>query len=431
MLNKISKTQWITILLFGLCGQFAWTIENMYFNVFLYKTITTDSRAIATMVAASAIVSTLATLLMGVVTDKLGKRKGMIVTGYILWGLSTLSFGFLSLENVHRWFPQVNAVTFTVGLVILMDCVMSFFGSTANDAAFNAWINDITPSKQRARVETVLAVLPLISMLVIFGGFDALTQKGNWQLFFFIFGIGTVLVGLLGIFLFQDAPQLKKAQGRPLKNILYGFQLKVIKKNPILYGSLTLLALAGISTQIFMPYFIIYIQEYLKIQNYALPLGIILVLSSILSVFSGKPIDQFGKFTSLPGAILIEVLGLLGLFFVRDFVLVILFGILTVTGYMMVTACLNGVVRDFTPKDRSGHFQGVRMIFNVLVPMIIGPYIGSFVIRGSKSEYVELGQVKEVPTPNIFFAAAVVIILLLLGQFIFKNKWQEAKNYDR
>ena len=30
---------WAALLVFGLFGQIAWVIENMYFNVFLYNTI--------------------------------------------------------------------------------------------------------------------------------------------------------------------------------------------------------------------------------------------------------------------------------------------------------------------------------------------------------------------------------------------------------
>ena len=55
--------------------------------------------------------------------------------GYLLWGLSTLSFGFITVENAARWFPAANAAHAAALLVVVMDCVMTFFGSTANDAA--------------------------------------------------------------------------------------------------------------------------------------------------------------------------------------------------------------------------------------------------------------------------------------------------------
>ena len=75
-----------------------------------------------------------------------------------------------------------------------------------------------------------------------------------------------------------------------------------------------------------------------------------------------------------------------------------------------MTAALGANIRDWTPRGRVGHFQGIRMIFAVLLPMVIGPAIGAAVIRGSDSTYVELGQVKTVPTPGIFLAAALVLL---------------------
>ena len=39
---KIAGRTWAVLILVGLSGQFAWTLENMYFNVFLYNTISTN-----------------------------------------------------------------------------------------------------------------------------------------------------------------------------------------------------------------------------------------------------------------------------------------------------------------------------------------------------------------------------------------------------
>ena len=425
--KKLTKKNWSSILVFGLFGQFAWTIENMYFNVFMYNTITTDSRILANMIFSSAVVATLTTLLMGALTDKVGKRKLFIVGGYILWGISTLSFGFISVERITALFPHLNAVVFAAILVIVMDCVMTFFGSTANDAAFNAWINDITPKEQRGRVETILAVLPLVSMLIIFGGFDWLTQLGQWQLFFLIFGVLIIIGGIAGLFLIEEGQVPEQEETAYFSNIIYGFKLKVAKANPILYGALLLLAILGVSTQIYMPFLIIYMQEFLALANYTIPLASILILSSVISVLSGKWIDKFGKIKMLTYFIVIGALGLFLLYFARSLVFIIIAGVLTVASNMIATACINGIVRDFTPKDRSGHFQGVRMFFYVLFPMAIGPYIGSFVIRGSGQVYEELGTIKEVPTPTIFIASGFVMLILLLARFAMSQLWKEGK----
>ena len=37
--RKIPLRLWFNIILFGLMGQIAWNIENMYFNTFLYNNI--------------------------------------------------------------------------------------------------------------------------------------------------------------------------------------------------------------------------------------------------------------------------------------------------------------------------------------------------------------------------------------------------------
>ena len=204
MTTKLGARKWTALILIGLFGQFAWTIENMYFNVFLYNTISTDPGYIAAMVGWSAAAATLTTLLMGALSDRLGKRKAFICAGYLLWGLSTAAFGLITPENAARLFPRANAAAAAATLVVVMDCVMTFFGSTANDAAFNAYVTDVTDETNRGRAESVLAILPLISMLIIFGLFDGLTQQGKWKEFFGIFGAAVSAVGVIAVFLVKD-----------------------------------------------------------------------------------------------------------------------------------------------------------------------------------------------------------------------------------
>ena len=102
---KITGRTWAVLILVGLSGQFAWTLENMYFNVFLYNTISTDPAYIAAMVAASAVAATVTTLLMGALSDRAGKRKPFISVGYVLWGLSTAVFGFITKDAASKLFP--------------------------------------------------------------------------------------------------------------------------------------------------------------------------------------------------------------------------------------------------------------------------------------------------------------------------------------
>ncbi len=409
MTTKLGARKWAALLLVGLFGQFAWTIENMYFNVFLYNTISTDPRYIASMVGWSAATATMTTLLMGALSDRVGRRKVFICGGYLLWGLSTAAFGLITPENAGRLFPAASAVTSAAVLVVIMDCVMTFFGSTANDAAFNAYVTDITESSNRGRAESVLAVLPLISMLIIFGVFDGLTQQGRWKEFFGIFGLSVSAVGLISIFLIRDEA-IKTREKSVFRNLLYGLSPMVIAANPALYLSFAAFCLFSVAVQVFFPYLIIYLQNYLGIQDYAIVLGVVLILASAVSVVSGRFIDRIGKLRFVFPAAMVMLAGLLGMVFVRKSGGVMIAGTVMMSGYMMVSAALGANIRDRTPKDRVGHFQGIRMIFAVLLPMVIGPAIGAAVIRGSDSTYIELGQVKTVPTPGIFLAAALVLL---------------------
>jgi MFS family permease len=429
-MTTLTKRIWASFLIIGLVGQFAWTIENMYFNVFLYNTISTDPNNIATMVAASAIVATLTTLVMGALSDKLGRRKVFICCGYILWGLSTMAFGFITVKNVQVWFPAANAVATAAALLIVMDCVMTFFGSTANDASFNAYITDVTNTQNRGKVESVLAVLPLVSMLIIFGAFDSMTQQGHWKEFFAIFGAMVSLVGVLALFLLKDK-KIEKKDDYYFKNLIYGFRPTVMRENKHLYLALSALGLFSVAVQVFFPYFIIYMQNYLEIDAYAIVLGIVLIIASIVSVIGGNFIDKVGKMKFVLPAAAVMLAGLVGMFFVRSMVLVIIAGAVMMSGYMLVTASLSATVRDYTPVDKVGHFQGIRMIFAVMLPMVIGPFIGAAVIKNSSSTYMDLGVVKNVPTPSIFLASAVVLLLVAIPVFLLKRRERNENTLGR
>ena len=425
--HKLGMGTWVVLLVFGLIGQIAWMVENMYFNVFLYNTITGDTKMIATMVAASSIVATVTTLLIGALSDKLGKRKGLMVVGYLLWGLSVMAFALVSVSGLEQFMGAAAAVQTAAVLVIVLDCVMTFFGSSANDAAFNAWVTDVTDETNRGRVETVLAVLPMAAMLLVFGVLDGFTAAGEWGKFFLIVGGLTLVGGLLGFVLIKEPEGIRKSEGGYFSSIFYGLRPSVIASNPNLYLSLAALAIFGASQQIYMPYLIIYIQKYLGIQSYAVILGVVLVVSSVVSVLMGKTIDSKGKLTVAFPAVAVAFVGLILMYVARSVTTVVIFGIVMLGASMVLTACVQGLIRDYTPENKAGRFQGIRILFQVLLPAVTGPYIGSLVIAGSGQTYEELGVIKQVPTPGIFLFSGVVLLLIVLPLFLLKDR-TERKN---
>lgn len=420
-MQKLTGRVWASFLVIGLIGQFAWTIENMYFNVFLYNTISTNPDYIAVMVAASAIVATLTTLLIGALSDRMGRRKIFLIVGNLLWGGSLFAFGFVRVDLVAELFPFADAVATAAIIVIILDCVMTFLGSSSNDAGFNAYVTDTTTKENRGRAESVLSILPLVSMLIIFGIFDPLTRSGQWQLFFTIFGVAVSVSGILAIFLVKETKR-PTVSSSFLRDILHGFSPSVIRANKMLYITLCTFCLFSISVQVFMPYFIIYMQNYLGFDNYAIVLGIVLITASVASVVAGRFIDKVGKLRFLLPATAVMFAGLIALFFTRTFVPVILAGIVMMSGFMILTATFSAMIRDYTPVGKVGHFQGIRMIFAVMLPMVIGPAIGSLVIKNSDSTFIDLGVVKHVPTPSIFLASGVVLLLIIVPIVFMKRR---------
>jgi MFS family permease len=62
-----------------------------------------------------------------------------------------------------------------------------------------------------------------------------------------------------------------------------------------------------------MPYFIIYMQNYLGFDNYAIVLGIVLIAASAASVAAGRFIDKVGKLRFLLPAAAVMFAGLIAL----------------------------------------------------------------------------------------------------------------------
>ncbi|PWC04289.1 MFS transporter [Agromyces badenianii] len=412
--SRLGGRRWAVLALVGLVGQIAWTVENMYLNVFVYDTITDEPGVLAAMVAASAVAATLTTLVVGAWSDRVGRRRVFVAGGYVLWGLSTAAFGLVTVDGLAGAASVAGAATLAVLVVIVLDCLMSVLGSGANDAAFNAWVTDVTDSTNRGRVEAVLAAMPLLAMLLVFGGLDGLTRAGEWRAFFLVVGIAIVIVGVVAWFLMRDAAMPQRQPDGVWRSIAFGLRPSTMRANPALYITFSAWAVFGTSTQVFLPYLIIYLQRTLRIEGYALVLGVVLLGASVVSILGGRIIDRFGKVRSILPALAIYLLGLLLMAFVRDFTWVIVAGLAMMSGFMLVVAAIGAASRDATPPDRAGSVQGLRMIFAILIPMVIGPFIGAAIISGAGETYEELGVVKQVPTAGIFVAAAVVAVVVVI-----------------
>ena len=418
-----SKRFWVSLVLFSLVGQVAWVVENMYFNVFIYKMFSASAGDISLMVGASSVIATLTTIFIGALSDKTGKRKLFISGGYVLWGISILGFALVRQDVIGAMFPTATSIAaICITITIVLDCVMTFFGSTANDACFNAWLTDVTEDKGRGRVEGINAMMPLMAILVVFGGFMSfnLDLAESWTTIFIIIGVLVIALGIAGIFLIEDKTTKLESNKNYFKNIVYGFRPSTVKVNPVLYLTVIAYAVFCISIQTFMPYLIIYYEVSLALTDYVLIMAPAIIIAGAITAVYGRYYDKVGFWKSIIPCLLSLALGYVVLGCFTDVILVFVGSLLMMTGYLAGMAVFGAMIRDYTPEGKAGSFQGLRIVGQVLIPGIIGPAIGAAVLANADFIIGSDGTKSFVPNQNIFWAALVSLVLAAAVAYLVK-----------
>ena len=421
---------WPALIIFSLTGQVAWVVENMYFNVFIYKMFHASAEAISLMVGASAVAATLTTVFVGALSDKIGRRKIFLCGGYILWGISILAFTLIREDVIRSVFGAgVSVAAAGVTLVIVMDCVMTFFGSSANDACFNAWLTDATAKGGRGAAEGVNAMMPLVAILVVFGGFMSfdLDRQESWVVIFAIIGFAVLLIGLGGFFLLTETGEKKPENQNLFGNVIYGFRPSVVRENGPLYLTLLGFVIFNISIQIFMPYLILYYDVSLGMDNYVLVMAPAIVLAAVVTVFAGKYYDKAGFLRSVLPALLSLMAGYVVLTVFRTTIPVFVGSLLMMSGYLSGMAVFGAMIRERIPEGKAGMFQGLRIFAQVLIPGVIGPAIGAAVLRNAEQIVNDDGTYSFVPNVNIFVAALAAAALVLVFVLAAKRAWEKEK----
>jgi MFS family permease len=419
--RRIGKRNILSILFLGTAGQIAWSVENSWFNTFVFDRITTDPTPVAWMVAVSAITATITTIFMGILSDrtsgKWGKRKPFIVFGYILWGLIT------AIYPMVEWIQMIGVA---ILIVIMTDAVMTFFGSMANDAAYNAWLTDIGHSSNRNRIQSINSITIYVAAITSLVAAGVIIDIFGYFVFFYILGGVVTITGVIATFLIESTPIEKdrlKIEKSFLKEFADIMNPRILKENRILFLLFLSMALGSIGSQVYMPYLFIYMEHYIGFSKTELSIfgALFLLLTVVILIIAGIYSHRINRKTlvvigSILGALLTILLGFTSFLTQGNSSLRImsfLLYFLATIPSLASSVAFGGWIFDNYPEGDVGKFQGIRMIFAVLIPMVLGPPIGSVIISTFGIPIAE----GYIPTPEIFIFGGLISLLSVIPIF--------------
>lgn len=427
-MKKKNINFWLLVWGLGIAGQLCWNMENQWFNTFVYAKIAKDPTIISWMVGVSAAATTLSTFLFGCVSDRKGKRKIMVAVGYILWGIFTIIFGLTQYISGSTAANAAAVMSVAGVAVVAADAIMSFFGSMGNDVGFNAWINDHMNDDNRGQLGAALATQPVIGTIAgtVVGGI-LVGSDDNYMRLFLVMGIVVICFGIYCLFAMKDSESLK-----PSKRGTFSQQFFSILnfKNYIKH---TELALVNLSLAV---YFIAFNMYFTHIGNYMIYYlgfsadmmgyteGVALILAMLCTIPCTRLLNK-GKAPELCSAATIinsVGVGILGIFIRPDninpntlFNPVLLIGVFLLgVGYVLFLQSITVWSKQLYPEESRGQFEGIRILFFVLIPMIVAPLISNPIIKKSGKFVDENGFTEYLPTHTLFIVGAVLVLLTLI-----------------
>ena len=409
---------WFLVWSLGLAGQICWNMENQWFNTFVYAKIGKDPAIITGMLIASAAATTFSTFFFGTWSDRLGKRRHFIAAGYILWGIFTIAFGLTQ-------FISPSLYVFAGTMVVLADTVMSFFGSMGNDAAFNTWINDIMTDRNRGQMGAALATQPVLGTILgtVVGGM----LVGN--------GDHVIAFGILSFFMMSAADDVapsKRGTFRSQFFSVFNFR-KFMQLKELLFVNLAV-SVFFIGFNAYFAYLGNYIIYYLGFT--ADQMGIIEAVPLVLAMLTAVPVSGlinrgkqrevavFGCILNAVGLAVMTRVSPVGLDTSKLFHPVIFGGILLVgIGYISFLQSVKIWAKQLYPADSRGQFEGIWILFFVLIPMIGGSLLGQLAVKRSGETFVDAvsGQTQYIPNGSIFAYGLLAILLAIVPLLLTKR----------
>jgi len=425
--------KWIIIWTLGLIGQIGWNVEGTWFNTFVYEKIDKTPSIITPMLIMSAFATTVSIFLFGTLTDRTGKRRTLVSSGFVVWGILISCFG------LTQYIAKSNLL-FAVVSIVFLDMLLSFFGSMSTDVGYSTWLTDIMNDSNRGQIGGAIAVQVVLGQLLgtVIGGY-LVGSENNYIRLFIVIGTLLSFFGMISVFLFDKKDDAKPSvNGSFSKQLASVFNFRNLLKNKELLWVNVAVAIFFVGFNIYYPHLGNFLTQYLGYS--AEQMGIIEAVPLVLAMLITMPVSKYinrNKFIEVVSlSVVVGLAGNLMMFSVtpeavdteKTFNMTIFTGILLVgISYVVMLQATKTWTKNLHPKETKGQYEGLWAIAYAFIPMLFGSNISEWLVKNSgESLFNEITERYEyIPNGKLFFVGAIISTFSIIPIIITKKYIKE------
>jgi MFS family permease len=247
---------------------------------------------------------------------------------------------------------------------------------------------------------------------------DRLVKALDFFAFFIIIGVMVSSIGVAALFTLKDAPGLKAKQDPKgfWHQFFSVFNYRTVRENKELFWVFVIMMVYFIGFNVYFPYITIYFINYLgmDIGLTGIVQGVSLLAAVLFTIPAAKYIDTGKNTFVIRVALIFNIAGLVTVSFSHVIITLGLGMLLTAIGYVIILQTLTAWFKNLYPVDQRGQFEGIKQLFFVCIPMIIGPTISNIVISNFGVEGVVNGKEGMIPNEVLFAVSAGLTLLTFL-----------------
>ena len=259
---------------------------------------------------------------------------------------------------------------------------------------------------------------------MLIGGSD------NYMRLFVVMGGFVILFGIAAILFMKDAPQLKPSKNGSFgKQLFSAFNFRELIKMKELVWVFLVLTVYFIAFNVYYPHIGNYMIYYLgfRADSIGIIQGIALIVG-MLSVVPASKILSKNKFvlaTSIAVLLSFVGVGIVGLFGRPENVdpstiwnWSLLSGLFFFgCGYIMFMQVTSVWMKQLFPEESKGQFEGFRIVFFVLIPWIVSPFIANPIIKNNGQILDSNGFAAYLPTHVLFLISTLLVLATFVPLF--------------